>query len=105
MANHTVANGWSTLYSHRLRAHPAAMASGRPGHGGGPSVRTRVEPEGHRKAPPPVLKAPHREMWGFSLRVATRFANETKAQRAPACEGRPSASPQLLSNPEPHGVA
>jgi hypothetical protein len=39
---------------------------------GGPSIRTRVEPEGHRKAPPPVLKAPRREMWGFSLPPADR---------------------------------
>src|ERR1700733_8532240 len=35
--------------------------------GGGPSIRTRVEPEGHRKPPPSVPEAPRRKMWGFSL--------------------------------------
>jgi len=39
--------------------------------GGGPSARTRVEPEGHRKAPPPVLKASHRRMWGFCFGSTT----------------------------------
>ena len=47
----SVANGRSTLYSHRLRAHPTEMASGRPGmmvahqSGRGSSLRAT---EGHR---------------------------------------------------------
>ena len=41
---------------------------------GGPSIRTRVEPEGHRKAPPPVPEAPRREMWGFSFLQGIRQA-------------------------------
>jgi hypothetical protein len=54
---------------------------------GGPSVRTRVEPEGHRRAPPPVLKAPRRRMWGFSLRFRRpgnhRWARDSARRRSP----------------------
>ena len=58
---------------------------------GGPSIRTRVEPEGHRKAPPPVLKAPHRTMWGFSLWTRDRgFAPPVgHAPRRSGSEERP----------------
>ena len=54
---------------------------------GGPSVRTRVEPEGHRRAPPPVLKAPHPAMWGFSLPLSRsgshQWARDSATRRSP----------------------
>ena len=76
---------------------------------GGPSVRTRVEPEGHRRAPPPVLKAPRRRMWGFSLPVRRsgnrRWVGDSARRRSPddgrlrRCGPRGASAPRSPRSP------
>jgi hypothetical protein len=70
---------------------------------GGPSVRTRVEPEGHRRAPPPVLKAPRRRMWGFSLPLSRsgshRSARDSATRRSPDGGRRRRYGPRAASAP------
>ena len=73
---------------------------------GGPSIRTRVEPEGHRKAPPPVLKPRVARCGAFLLFAGDRSSSSGQAShvrrssRPVACAQRSTSTHSQTGDPD-----